>query len=197
MSRRMFVQTIATLAMAFAFVVELHAQTTVPANKVFRFVPHANLAVLDPIWTTAYVTRNHGYLVYDTLFAKDAQLRIQPQMVDKWTVSDDKLTWTFTLRDGLEFHDGKPVTTEDVTFVNRWLLDNPPYKATTAVTSGSLSVTPGYFIEYMGSAPNWPGCDRENPIQAGCLGPRYRVTARATADGRAEVLLQSSYTSPE
>jgi len=90
-----------------------------------------------------------------------------------------------------------PTTTADVTFVNRWLLDNPPYKTTTAVTSGSLVVTPGYFIEYMGSAPNWPGCDRENPIQAGCLGPRYRVTARATAPGRSQVILQSSFTSPE
>ena len=57
------------LAMASVFQWELHAQTTVPANKVFRFVPHANLAVLDPIWTTAYVTRNHGYMIYDTLFS--------------------------------------------------------------------------------------------------------------------------------
>lgn len=90
-----------------------------------------------------------------------------------------------------------PSTTADVTFTNRWLLDNPPYKATSTVTSGTLSVTPGYFIEYMGSAPNWPGCDRENPVQAGCLGPRYRVTARATAPGRSQVILQSSFTSPE
>lgn len=90
-----------------------------------------------------------------------------------------------------------PPTSADVTFVNRWLLPNPPYKAATTVTSGTLTVTPGYFIEFMGSAPNWPGCDRENPIQAGCLGPRYRVTARATADGRAHVILQSSFTSPE
>lgn len=90
-----------------------------------------------------------------------------------------------------------PSTTADVTFVNRWLLPNPPYKVAATVTSGALTVTPGYFIEFMGTAPNWPGCDRENPIQAGCLGPRYRVTARATAAGRSQVILQSSFTSPE
>ena len=73
-------------------------------------VAHSDLKVLDPIWTTAFITRNHGYLVYDTLFAKDEELRIRPQMVDKYDVSADKLTWTFTLRDGLEWHDGKPVT---------------------------------------------------------------------------------------
>lgn len=82
-------------------------------------------------------------------------------------------------------------------YVDRWLLAAPPYVNGATVTSGSLAVTPGYFIEYMGQAPNWPGCDREIPVQPGCLGPRYRVTARARADGRAEVLLQSSYTSPE
>lgn len=90
-------------------------------NKVFRFVPHANLAVLDPIWTTAYVTRNHAYMIYDTLFSEDAQGNIQPQMVDTYTNSDDRKTWTFKLRSGLEFHDGKPVTSEDVVAsLKRW-----------------------------------------------------------------------------
>jgi type IV pilus assembly protein PilX len=83
------------------------------------------------------------------------------------------------------------------TYVDRWLLTTPPYVNGAVVTSGSLAVTPGYFIEYMGTAPNWPGCDREIPIQPGCMGPRYRVTARAMAANRAEVVLQSSFTSPE
>ena len=52
----------------------------------------------------------HGYFIYDTLFASDENYAVKPQMVDTWKVSDDKLTWTFTLRDGLEFHDGTPVT---------------------------------------------------------------------------------------
>ena len=89
--------------------------------KTLRAVMHSDLKILDPIWTTAFIVRNHGYMVYDTLFALDGNLKIQPQMVDKWTVSPDKLIWTFTLRDGLEFHDGQPVTSEDViASLKRW-----------------------------------------------------------------------------
>src|SRR4051794_3179777 len=76
------------------------------AQKTLRFIPQADLRSIDPIWTTAYVTRNFGYLVFDTLFALDKEFNPQPQMVDKWTVSDDKLTYKFTLRDGLKWHDG-------------------------------------------------------------------------------------------
>src|SRR5262249_2263663 len=91
------------------------------APKPLRLVPHSDLKVLDPIWTTAFISRNHGYLIYDTLFAKDAQMRVQPQMVDKWEASPDKLTWTFTLRDGLEWHDGTTVTAEDcIASIKRW-----------------------------------------------------------------------------
>ena len=90
-------------------------------QKVLKVVPHADLKNVDPIWTTAYITRNHGYLVYDTLFAMDENLKPQPQMVDSWKVSDDKLTWTFTLREGLNWHDGAPVTAEDcVASLKRW-----------------------------------------------------------------------------
>lgn len=81
--------------------------------------------------------------------------------------------------------------------VDRWTVASPPYVTAAAVQSGDLSVTPEYFIEFMGLFPNWVGCDRAEPVPVGCLGPRYRVTARARAPGRAEVLLQSSYTSPE
>jgi len=89
--------------------------------STLRVVAHSDLKILDPIWTTAFIVRNHGYMIYDTLFALDGDLKIKPQMVDTWTMSDDKLTWTFTLRDGLEFHDGKPVTTEDViASLKRW-----------------------------------------------------------------------------
>ena len=70
--------------------------------------------------TTAYITRDHGYMVYDTLLATDSSFKIQPQMAD-WKVSDDKLTYTFTLRDGLKWHDGAPVTAEDcVASLKRW-----------------------------------------------------------------------------
>ena len=84
------------------------------AQTTLRVVNHSDLKIIDPVWTTAYIVRNHGYMIYDTLFAMDGKLEVKPEMVDKWTVSDDKLTWTFTLRDGLEFHDGKPVTSEDL-----------------------------------------------------------------------------------
>src|SRR3954467_7152241 len=91
------------------------------AQTTLRLVAHSDLKVLDPIWTTAFITRNHGYMVYDVLFARDADLKIQPQMVDKYEVSADKLSWKFTLRDGLEWHDGQPVTAEDcVASIKRW-----------------------------------------------------------------------------
>ena len=90
-------------------------------QKVLRVVPHADLSNIDPIWTTAYITRNHAYLVFDTLFALDENLEVQPQMAEGYEVSDDGLTWTFTLREGLLFHDGQPVTSEDaVVSLERW-----------------------------------------------------------------------------
>src|SRR6202049_1073922 len=108
------------LAMALALFFAAPALTQT-APKTLRFIPQADLRSLDPIWTTAYITRNFGYMVFDTLFALDKDLKPQPQMVDKWTVSDDQLTWKFTLRDGLKWHDGQPVRAADcVASVERW-----------------------------------------------------------------------------
>src|ERR1700757_1827524 len=91
------------------------------AETVLRVVMHSDLKIVDPIWTTAYIVRDHGYMIYDTLLALDAKLAIRPQMLDSWKVSDDKLTYTFILRDGLKFHDGAPVTSEDcVASLKRW-----------------------------------------------------------------------------
>src|SRR5262245_39442267 len=90
-------------------------------QRVLKFIPQADLRILDPIATTAGITRNHGYMVYDTLFATDAKFQIQPQMVGKWDLSKDKLTYTFTLRDGLKFHDGQPVRSTDcIVSLERW-----------------------------------------------------------------------------
>ena len=102
-----------TLAALAAGAVLASAGSALAQNKVLRFVQNGNLTILDPIWTTAYVTRNHGYLIYDTLFSSDENNAVKPQMVDKYEVSPDKTVWTFTLRDGLEWHDGKPVTSDD------------------------------------------------------------------------------------
>ena len=82
-------------------------------ESVLRVIPHADLKNLDPIWTTAYISRNHGYLIYDTLFAMDSDFNVQPQMVDTYTKSDDGMNWSFTLRDGLTWHNGDPVTAAD------------------------------------------------------------------------------------
>src|ERR1051325_5352036 len=91
------------------------------AETTLRFIPQADLRSIDPIWTTAYVTRNFGYLVFDTLFALDKDFKPQPQMVDTWTASEDKLVYSFTLRDGLKWHDGQPVRAADcVASIERW-----------------------------------------------------------------------------
>src|SRR5216684_3748423 len=94
------------------------AQST---GKTIRFIAQADLRSLDPIWTTAYISRNHGYMVYDTLFAMDKDLKPQPEMVDTWTMSEDRLTYSFTLRPDLKFHDGAPVTSADcIASIARW-----------------------------------------------------------------------------
>ena len=90
-------------------------------RQTLRFVAEADLGVLDPIWQTAYITRNHGYMVYDTLFGTDESLRVRPQMVDRTQVTEDGMRYTFTLRDGLRWHDGQPVLSEDcVESLKRW-----------------------------------------------------------------------------
>jgi peptide/nickel transport system substrate-binding protein len=100
------------------------AQT--PAQKTLRIVPFADMQTIDPINTTAGNVQSHAMHVYDLLFGRDANQVPRPQMVDTWSVSDDGLTWTFTLRDGLKFHDGQPVTTEDVIqSLRRWGARDP------------------------------------------------------------------------
>jgi peptide/nickel transport system substrate-binding protein len=92
-----------------------------PKAKTLRVVMQSDLKILDPVWTTAYIVRNHGFLIYDQLFALDEKLKPQPQMVDTWKTSADQLTWTFTLRDELKWHDGAPVTSADViSSIKRW-----------------------------------------------------------------------------
>jgi peptide/nickel transport system substrate-binding protein len=109
----------AAIALAFTFVTATGWAD--PGPTTLRFIPQADLRSIDPIWTTAYVTRNFGYLVFDTLFSLDKDFKPQPQMVDRWTVSDDKLTYRFTLRDGLKWHDGQPVRAADcVASLKRW-----------------------------------------------------------------------------
>jgi peptide/nickel transport system substrate-binding protein len=116
-TRRRFLQAAATAGVTLA-APSVHSEEGLPT---LRFVPHADLKILDPIWTTAYITRNHGYLLYDTLFGTDEKLQIKPQMVERTAVSADGMKYTFTLRDGLKWHDGQPVVSEDcVESLKRW-----------------------------------------------------------------------------
>ena len=117
--RRALLGAGAGLAMAGGLGVPALAQGA--AARTLRVVPQANLTSLDPFWTTAVVTQNHGYLVYDTLTAVDSQTRPQPQMAEGWVVEEDGKSWTFTLREGLLFHDGEPVRARDcVASIARW-----------------------------------------------------------------------------
>ena len=91
------------------------------AQTTLRVVMHSDLKILDPIWTTAYIVRNHGYMIYDVLLAQDEKGEIKPQMVEKYEAAADGKGYTFTLRDGLLWHDGQPVTSEDcIASIKRW-----------------------------------------------------------------------------
>jgi peptide/nickel transport system substrate-binding protein len=114
----MIISLTRVLGVALALVALL---ATAAAGQTLRVAPHSDLKVVDPIWTSALISVNHGYMVYDTLFALDDELAVQPQMVERYETSADKLTWTFTLRAGLEWHDGAPVAAEDcVASLKRW-----------------------------------------------------------------------------
>jgi peptide/nickel transport system substrate-binding protein len=122
-------------------------------NKVLRVVPHSNLAILDPIWTTAYMSRNHGYMIYDTLFGTDENAKIKPQMVESWIESDDHRMWTFKLRKGLAFHDGKPVIGEDViASLQRWGKRDAMGQALFTFVQRMDSPTPDTFRIFLGEA---------------------------------------------
>src|SRR5258708_11781847 len=97
-----------------------HAQG---AQKVLRVVPHADVKVLDPNQTSATITIMHGITIYDMLFAWDQGLGVHPQMVEAYAASPDKLAYSFSLRPGLKFHDGTPVTARDVVAsLKRWMI---------------------------------------------------------------------------
>jgi len=111
---------LSVLALSVALTSQAMTSQAMAKGKTITAVMHSDLRVIDPLFTTAYITRDHGYMVYDTLLATDSDFKIQPQMADV-KVSDDKLTYTFTLRDGLKWHDGAPVTAEDcVASLKRW-----------------------------------------------------------------------------
>src|ERR1700732_2588240 len=122
MNRREFVKT--SLAGAAALAAPQIGRAD--ARKTINFVPHADLASLDPVWTTADITRNFSLAVYDTLYGYDADFNVQPQMVEGHAVSDDGKQWDLTLREGLAFHDDTPVLARDcVATIQRFARRDP------------------------------------------------------------------------
>lgn len=114
LDRRRFMASTAA-ALAAPSMVRAQSATTL------TFVPQADLAVLDPVWTTTYQSRDHGFLVFDTLFGLDGKFQPQPQMAAGAAAEDDHRTWRITLRDGLAFHDGSKVLARDcAASVRRW-----------------------------------------------------------------------------
>jgi peptide/nickel transport system substrate-binding protein len=114
MKRRQFL-------LATAATVAMPAIVRAQSQRVLTFVPQADLSVLDPIWTTTYQTRDHAFMVFDTLFGIDRNYKAQPQMLEGFSAEEDGKRWTLTLRPGLKFHDGTPVLARDcVASVKRW-----------------------------------------------------------------------------
>ncbi|WP_408906642.1 ABC transporter substrate-binding protein [Roseomonas sp. CAU 1739] len=95
-------------------------------SKTLIHVPQASMATLDPVWTTAVVTRNAGAMLWETLYGRDERLSARPQMVEGHNVEDNGKRWTMRLRDGLLFHDGEPVRARDcVASIRRWMKRDP------------------------------------------------------------------------
>lgn len=131
MKRRAFLKS----ALAAATTLAAPQIARADPSKTINFVPHADLASLDPVWTTADVTRNFALAVYDTLYGYDAEFNPQPQMVEGHTVSSDRTEWELHLRHGLKFHDGSPVLARDcVATIRRWAKRNPMGQALMART---------------------------------------------------------------
>lgn len=117
MDRRRFLAALAAPALVPGVA---RAQGTSRADTL-RVVPETLTTIFDPHFTTSFLTRDIGYLVYDTLLAVNDRFEPRPQMAERWDVSPDGRDWTFTLREGLTFHDGAPVTAEDCTAsLRRW-----------------------------------------------------------------------------
>src|SRR5499425_979058 len=147
MNRRAFLKSAAGAgALAAAASLPTPAVSQRAAARVLRLVPHADLANFDPIWSSAYIARNAGLLVWDMLYGMDATLNVQRQMVEAEEVSADGLVWTFRLRDALKFHDGEPVRAQDaVASINRWAAREPMGQMIKAVENELTAVDDRIF----------------------------------------------------
>ena len=116
-NRRTFLAGAAGSAAVIGFPNIVRAQS----SSVLKFVPSADVTVFDPVTSPSWQTRDHAYLVYDTLFGLDDNFQPHPQMVEGYVVENDGRLWKLTLREGLKFHDGEPVLAKDAAAsVRRW-----------------------------------------------------------------------------
>ncbi len=143
--RHLLVGAAATLAAPAA--VRAQSATTL------KFVPSADLSSLDPVWTTSYQSRDHGFLVFDTLFGLTEDFRAEPQMAEGAVTEDGGRTWRITLRDGLKFHDGETVLARDaVTSIKRWGVRDGFGQALLAATD-ELSASDDRTIQFRLKSP--------------------------------------------
>jgi len=150
MNRRTFI--LSPLAVALAQSLPLSAFAQAQA-RALRWVPEADLTLLDPVFTTASITQNYAQLVYDTLYGLDAQYQPHPQMAEGHTVSDDQRVWTITLRQGLKFHDGSPVRAQDVVAsLKRWGSRDLMGSSLLAVTQ-TLEATDAHTVRFTLTEP--------------------------------------------
>jgi peptide/nickel transport system substrate-binding protein len=117
-------------------------------QKVLRVVPQSDVTVLDPMFGSAWISMIHSEMIYESLFAWDTNLQPKPQMAESWSVSPDGLTWRITLRDGLRFHDGSPVTSADVVASTRRWMDLDLVGARVGAVTAALVVVDPMTVEF-------------------------------------------------
>jgi peptide/nickel transport system substrate-binding protein len=150
MDRRGFLKT----AAAFGGAVAAPRLSLAADSKVLRFVPQANLANLDPVWSTQDVVRNASVLIWDMLFGVDDQLQPKPQMVESWEEAADRKTWTFKLRPGLKFQDGEPVLAKDaVASIKRWWVRDSSMGVAISKKTDALEVVDDRTFRFRLNAP--------------------------------------------
>lgn len=160
--------------LAGAAVLALGAGSAEAQQKVIRTVPSADVTVLDPMFSTAWISLIHGVMVYESLFTLDSQLNPKPQMAESWTTSPDGLSWRITLREGQAFHDGSPVTAADVVAsIRRWLVIDTVGRHM-APSVASVGEVDGRTIEVKLSKP-YPGF----MLSMGAIPARFQAVMRA------------------
>lgn len=174
-----------SLLAAGAGVLAAPVAQTQPA-RVLRFVPRNDLDITDPVWTSTYVTRNHGYLVYDTLYGLDEGFRARPQMVEGHVTDDDGRAWNLALREGLLFHDAVPVLARDcVASIRRWA-QRDPFGAALMAATAELSAPSDRVIRFRlhRPFPMLPDALGKAPSYMPCIMPERLAATSATTPVR-------------